>query len=78
MGNLSEAGGRADVYIDGVKSDLVADNYIVPNTVDDDLWRVFELTAGEHTVRLVVREDADSRSKGRRMLLLKAIAYQTQ
>ncbi|BBO33319.1 ADP-ribosylglycohydrolase family protein [Lacipirellula parvula] len=77
MGNLSEAGGRADVYIDGVKSDLVADNYIVPNTIDDDLWRVYGLAPGEHTVRLVVRSDADPNSKGRRMLLLSAIAYQT-
>jgi hypothetical protein len=77
MGNLSEAGGRADVYIDGVKSDLVADNYIGPNTVDDDLWRVFGLTPGEHTVRLVVRDDADPRSNGKRTMLLRAIAYQT-
>jgi hypothetical protein len=77
MGNLSEAGGRADVYIDGVKSDLVADNYIGPNTVDDDLWRVFGLSPGEHTVRLVVRDDADPGSKGKRMMLLRAIAYQT-
>ncbi|WP_428303928.1 ADP-ribosylglycohydrolase family protein [Lacipirellula sp.] len=77
MGNLSEAGGRADVYIDGVKSDLVADNYIVPNTIDDDLWRVYGLAPGEHTVRVVVRKDADPNSKGRRMLLLSAITYQT-
>lgn len=75
MSNLAGNGGRADVYIDGVKSDLVADGYIVPNTIDDDLWRVFGLEPGEHTLRLVVRPDADERSKGRRILINRAISY---
>jgi hypothetical protein len=75
VSNLSEDGGRADVYIDGVKTDLVADAYIGPNTTDDDLWRMFELAPGEHTLRLVVREDADPHSKGRRLMLNRALAY---
>ena len=53
-GELSQAGGRADVYIDGVKSELIADAYIVPHTFDSDLWRMFNLPAGPHTLRLVV------------------------
>jgi hypothetical protein len=78
VSNLSDHGGRADVYIDGQKSELVADAYIVPNTVDDDLWRVFGLTSGEHTVRIVLREDSDERSKGHRLMLCRAIVYQTE
>jgi hypothetical protein len=75
VSNLSQDGGRADIYIDGVKSDLVADDYIVPNTIDDDLWRIFGLTAGEHTLRLVVRDDADPKSQGRRIMLNRALIY---
>jgi hypothetical protein len=78
VGTLSDNGGRADVYIDGEKSELVADSYIVPNTVDDDLWRVFGLKPGEHTVRIVIRDDADERSKGRQVMLGRAIEYQTE
>jgi hypothetical protein len=76
VSNLSDNGGRADVYIDGEKSNLVADAYIVPNTIDDDLWRIFDLKPGEHTVRIVLREDADERSKGRELMLCRAIVYQ--
>lgn len=75
VSNLSQDGGRADVYIDGVKSDLVADNYIGPNTIDDDLWRVFNLSPGEHTLRLIVREDADPQSQGRRIMINRALVY---
>jgi hypothetical protein len=77
VSNLAEDGGRADVYIDGVKSDLVADDYIGPNTTDDDLWRVFGLAPGEHTVRLVVRDDADPQSKGKRIMLNRALVYRS-
>lgn len=78
VSNLSQDGGRADVYIDGEKNDLVADDYIGPNTTDDDLWRVFGLTPGEHTARIIVRDDADPDSKGRKFMLNRAIVYQTQ
>jgi hypothetical protein len=78
VSNLSQDGGRADVYIDGVKSGLVADAYIVPNTIDDDLWRIYELPPGEHVLRLVVREDADARSTGRRIMINRALIYQSE
>jgi hypothetical protein len=77
VSNLAEDGGRADVFIDGVKSDLVADAYIGPNTTDDDLWRVFGLAPGEHTMRLVVRSDAEAKSRGRRILLNRALVFRT-
>jgi hypothetical protein len=78
VGQLAENGGRADVYIDGEKSDLVADAYIVPNTVDRDLWRVYGLSPGRHTLRLVVRDDADSRSSGRKLIISRAVIYRTE
>jgi hypothetical protein len=74
-GNLSEAGGRAEVYIDGVKSELLADAYIGPNTNDVDLWHVHGLPAGEHTLRLVLLEESDPRSSGRKIMLTRAIVY---
>ena len=78
VGELSVKGGRADVYLDGVKSQLVADAYIVPNTHDLDLWRVHGLKAGEHTLRLVMRDDADPRSEGRQLTISRAIVYQAR
>jgi hypothetical protein len=77
-GNLSENGGRADVYIDGAKSDLVADAYIMPNTHDVDLWRIFGLKPGEHTMRLVIRDDADPKSAGHLIMLTRAIVYEAK
>ena len=77
-GQLTEQGGRADVYIDGKKHELAADAYIGPNTVDRDLWRVFGLAPGKHTLRLVLREDADSRSSGRKIIISRAVVYQEQ
>ena len=74
-GSLSQNGGRADVYIDGEKSELVADAYIMPNTHDVDLWRVHGLAPGEHTMRLVLRSNADPASAGKKFQLTRAIVY---
>lgn len=78
VGQLAENGGRADIYIDAKRSDLVADAYIVPNTIDRDLWRVYGLEPGEHTLRIVVRDDADSRSSGRKIIVSRAIEFSTE
>ena len=78
VGQLAENGGRADVYMDGKKSDLVADAYIVPNTIDRDLWRIYGLKPGEHTLRLVVRDDADPRSKGRKIIISRAMVLSAE
>lgn len=75
VGDLSAEGGRADVYVDGVKSDLVADAYVGPHTHDNDLWRVYGLSPGPHTLRLVMRPDADPRSTGHRLQLSGAVTY---
>jgi hypothetical protein len=78
VSELSQDGGRADVYIDGQKSELAADDFIVPNTIDTDLWRMFGLSPGEHTLRLKVREDADPHSSGHRIMLTRALVYSTK
>jgi hypothetical protein len=77
VGPLTQHGGRADVYIDGQKCELVADAYIVPNTNDRDLWRIYGLSPQKHTLRLVVRDDADPRSEGRKLIVNHAIVYST-
>jgi hypothetical protein len=74
-GDLSQEGGRADVYLDRVKSELVADAYIVPKTYDHDLWRIHGLKPGEHTLRLVMRDDADPRSHGQKLTIGGAVVY---
>lgn len=74
LGRLDQAGGRADVYLDG-KRRGVADAYIVERTHDNVLWHVYGLKPGRHTVRLVTRADRDSRSKGNRVSVAQAVTY---
>ena len=75
LGPHSQNGGRADVYLDGKKAgDL--DFYIIERTNDDSLWHIYGLKPGQHTVRIVTRDDADPRSKGKEKLIIGAIAYQ--
>jgi len=75
-GALSESGGTAVVFVDGRRSDLLADAYIVPATTDNDLWHIHGLPPGEHTVRLVTTGQAHPRSTGSRVVIGKAIIYQ--
>jgi hypothetical protein len=74
VGTMSQEGGRADVYLDGAKAGLI-DAWIPERTNDNDYWHVTGLANGPHTVRLVVSTDRDARSKGRAILLERAIVY---
>ncbi len=74
-GQLRQNGGRADVFIDGVKQDHPADAWIPEHTSDNDLWHRTGLKPGEHTLRLVTTDDADPQSKGRRLGIVRAIVY---
>jgi hypothetical protein len=78
VGPLSQSGGTAAVYVDGKQSNLLADAYIVPQTADNDLWHLHGLPPGEHTVRLVTTGQSHPDSKGLRIIIGKAIIYQTQ
>ncbi len=74
VGIMTQDGGRADVYLDGARAGEI-DAWIPERTHDNDYWHVTGLANGRHTVRIVVRSDADARSKGRRVQLERAIVY---
>ncbi len=74
VGPMSQSGGRADVWLDGKPMDQI-DSFVVERTVDWDLWRAYDLKPGKHTLRIVTREDADARSKGKNVIVRRAILY---
>jgi hypothetical protein len=74
VGELSQAGGRADIYLDGKRAGQL-DAFIIERTHDNALWHVYGLKPGAHTVRIVLRDDADARSKGKKITIQRAIAY---
>ena len=74
VGTMAQDGGRADVYLDGAKAGEI-DAWIPERTYDSDYWHVTGLANGPHTVRIVIRGDADARSGGRRVQLERAIVY---
>ncbi len=75
LGDMTQEGGRADVFLDGEKSTYVLDAWIPERTHDNDCWHVTGLEAGEHTVRIVVRDDADERSEGQEIRVRSAVVY---
>lgn len=78
-GPLTRDGGRADAYLDGVKCDLIADAYLDDTrTHDDDLWRISGLIDGPHILKLVLRDDADPRSTGKRLTILRTVVYRAE
>jgi len=76
VGPLSQEGGRADIYLDGIKAGEL-DAYIPERTHDDALWHIYGLKPGAHSVRIVLRDDADARSKGKRIVIRRAVSYRT-
>jgi hypothetical protein len=74
VGTMTQEGGRADVYLDGARAGEI-DAWIPERTNDNDYWHVTGLANGKHSVRIVRRADADSRSKGRRLQIERAIVY---
>jgi hypothetical protein len=74
VGRMTQDGGRADVFLDGARDGEI-DSYVVPNTTDDDLWHVTGLAPGEHSVRVVTRDDKDPRSSGTTVVIERAIVY---
>jgi len=74
VGTMTQDGGRADVYLDGAKAGEI-DAWIPERTHDNDYWHVTGLANGPHTVRIVVRADADARSRGRLVQVERAIVF---
>jgi hypothetical protein len=75
LGDMTQEGGRADVYLDDSKSDYVLDAWIPERTHDHDYWHATGLEPGEHTLRVVVRDDADERSQGKEIRIRGAVVY---
>jgi hypothetical protein len=78
VGPLSQDGGRADVYVDGKKSDYQLDAYIVKDTHDNALWHTYGLPPGEHTLKIVTTGTPDSRSQGQAVAIERAIVYRAR
>ena len=74
LGPMTQESGRAEVYLHGKKLDHI-DAYVVERTFDYDLWRAYDLKPGKHTLRIVTRDDVDTRSKGKNVVLRRAILY---
>jgi hypothetical protein len=74
VGTMSQEGGRADVWLDGGKAGEI-DAWIPERTYDNDYWHVTGLTPGPHTVQVVVRGDANARSKGKQIQIERAVVY---
>lgn len=77
VGDYSEAGGRADVYLDGKIAQGI-DAYAAANTHDNDLWHVDGLKPRAHKVRIVLRNDADPRAKGHKVVISEAVVYRAK
>jgi hypothetical protein len=74
VGRMGQDGGRADVFLDGKKAGTI-ESYIVERTSDNALWHAYGLKPGEHTVRIVTREDKDPRSTGTWTGIYSAITF---
>jgi hypothetical protein len=74
MGAYTQDGGRADVYLDGAKVGEVS-AWIPERTNDTTLWHAYGLKPGAHTLKVVTRDDADARSKGKRVALFGVITF---
>ncbi len=77
VGVLSQDGGMADVYLDGVKAGVI-NGYIVLRTMENDLWHTYGLEDGPHTLRIVTLDDADPRSKGKKIAIQRAIVFRSE
>jgi len=77
LGDVSPAGGRADVFLDGRRMRPI-DAYAMAGTHDDAVWHAYGLRQREHTIRVVARDEADSRSTGKTVDILGAVVYRAR
>jgi len=75
MGINSPSGGRADVFVDQRKVGVI-DAWVPEQTHNDALWHIDGLENTRHTLKIVIRKDADNRSKGHEIEILAAATYQ--
>jgi hypothetical protein len=77
VGRYSQSGGRADVFLDGRKAGEI-NAYIVERTNDDALWHTYGQRQGPHTLKIVTRDDADARSKGKVVPIYSAVTFRAR
>jgi hypothetical protein len=77
IGNLTQDGGRAEVYLDGTKAGEL-DAWIPERTHDNALWHTYGLAPGRHTLRIVTRADANPQSKGKAIVITRALVFRAQ
>lgn len=75
LGDLTQDGGKAEVYLDGKKQKHGLDAFIVEGTHDNVLWQAYGLKSGPHTLRIVTLGLADARSKGQNITIDQAVTY---
>ncbi|HQH23848.1 MAG TPA: ADP-ribosylglycohydrolase family protein [Bacteroidales bacterium] len=77
-GNWFRDGGRADVYVDGNLHRTVDTYYHYANQQHTEcIWHVLNLQPGEHTMKLVVRDEKRSESEGTNIYITEAKIFKT-
>lgn len=77
VGSFSQAGGMAEVYLDGNKAGEI-NGYIGADTYDNDLWHAYGLEQGPHILRLVTLDRADPRSRRNQLHIERAVAFRSE
>jgi len=77
VGYSREDGGMLDIYLDGRKVDSV-NAFVAGRTFDQDMWHTLDLEDDQHTLRIVTRGDKDSRSKGNRINIQRAVSFRRE
>jgi hypothetical protein len=79
MGNWVKDGGKAAIYVDGKLTGNFDSYFFRSNQehFDINLWHVFGLQPGDHTLRLVVTGEKRAGSEGSRIYLTEALIFNT-
>ena len=77
VGNFSEAGGKADVYIDGQMAGTI-NSYLESRTTDSNLFHAYGLEDGTHELKIVTLDVADERSEGNELGIMRIISYRAE
>jgi ADP-ribosylglycohydrolase len=78
-GNWYKDGGIADVYVDGKLHSTIDTYYNFANQQHtESIWHVLNLSAGDHTIKIVVKGAKRPESAGSRVYITSAIIYKTE
>jgi hypothetical protein len=77
LGEYTQSGGRADVWLDGAKVRSI-DAWIPERTHDNALWHTYGLKPGTHVLKIVTTGGADARSTGTAVEIASAVVYRAK